>query len=64
MFEVIDAECVACNLCVNVCPVEGCITMEELAEDTLDARTGLRVSSAHADWTDHPNNPAAAKAAE
>ena len=28
IFEVIDAECVACNLCVNVCPVEGCITME------------------------------------
>jgi dihydropyrimidine dehydrogenase (NAD+) subunit PreA len=25
-FEVIDAECVACNLCVNVCPVENCIT--------------------------------------
>jgi dihydropyrimidine dehydrogenase (NAD+) subunit PreA len=31
VFEVIDDECVACNLCVNVCPVEGCITMEELA---------------------------------
>jgi NAD-dependent dihydropyrimidine dehydrogenase PreA subunit len=30
VFEVIDAECVACNLCVNVCPVENCITMEEL----------------------------------
>ena len=23
-------ECVACNLCVDVCPVEDCITMEEL----------------------------------
>ncbi|MEM7615135.1 MAG: NAD-dependent dihydropyrimidine dehydrogenase subunit PreA, partial [Pseudomonadota bacterium] len=26
IFEVIDEECVACNLCVNVCPVEDCIT--------------------------------------
>ena len=25
-FEVIDEECVGCNLCVNVCPVENCIT--------------------------------------
>src|SRR3546814_13044417 len=25
-FEVIDADCVGCNLCVNVCPVDGCIT--------------------------------------
>ena len=30
-FEVIDDECVGCNLCVNVCPVENCITMEPLA---------------------------------
>ena len=30
-FEVIDDECVGCNLCVNVCPVEDCITMEPLA---------------------------------
>ena len=29
-FEVIDEECVGCNLCVNVCPVEDCITMEPL----------------------------------
>ena len=26
-FEVQDNECGACNLCVDVCPVEGCITM-------------------------------------
>ncbi|MBM3521228.1 MAG: NAD-dependent dihydropyrimidine dehydrogenase subunit PreA, partial [Alphaproteobacteria bacterium] len=26
-FEVMDNECVACNLCVEVCPVESCITM-------------------------------------
>ena len=30
VFEVMDDECVACNLCVNVCPVEDCITMVEL----------------------------------
>ncbi|MDF1585051.1 NAD-dependent dihydropyrimidine dehydrogenase subunit PreA [Marinimicrococcus flavescens] len=26
-YEVIDAECVGCNLCSHACPVEGCITM-------------------------------------
>ncbi len=39
-FEVIEEECVGCNLCVNVCPVENCITMEPLAAGTLDQRTG------------------------
>jgi dihydropyrimidine dehydrogenase (NAD+) subunit PreA len=63
VFEVIDAECVACNLCVNVCPVEACITMERLAPGTVDARTGRVVEAAHGDWTTHPNNPMA-KAAE
>lgn len=28
VFTVKDDECVACNLCVNVCPVEACITLE------------------------------------
>ena len=27
VFEVKDDKCVACNLCVNICPVEGCISM-------------------------------------
>jgi len=44
-FEVVDAECVGCNLCMHVCPVENCITMER-----VDDRP-------HADWTTHPNNP-------
>ncbi|MBK5928319.1 NAD-dependent dihydropyrimidine dehydrogenase subunit PreA [Rhodobaculum claviforme] len=57
VFEVIDAECVACNLCVDVCPVEDCITMERLAPGTLDPRTGQVVGDGHADWTTHPNNP-------
>ena len=56
-FEVIDAECVACNLCVNVCPVENCITMERLDAGTTDPRTGRTVEAQPADWTTHPNNP-------
>ena len=60
-FEVIDAECVACNLCVNVCPVEQCITMEELPMGATDERTGNPVEE-YANWTTHPNNPAATAA--
>jgi len=58
-FEVIDAECVACNLCVDVCPVESCITMRELQPGEVDARTGKVVEEEYANWTTHPNNPAA-----
>jgi dihydropyrimidine dehydrogenase (NAD+) subunit PreA len=64
VFEVNDAECVACNLCVNVCPVDNCITMERLPAGAVDARTGRSVSDDHADWTTHPNNPARKVAAE
>jgi dihydropyrimidine dehydrogenase (NAD+) subunit PreA len=56
-FEVIEEECVGCNLCVNVCPVENCITMEPLAAGTLDKRTGEVVKPHYANWTSHPNNP-------
>ena len=56
-FEVIDEECVGCNLCVSVCPVEDCITMEKLAPGKLDERTGNKVSADYANWTQHPNNP-------
>lgn len=59
MFVVNDAECVGCNLCVNVCPVEDCITMEPLAAGELDERTGERVPDHYANWTTHPNNPMA-----
>ncbi|WP_341211305.1 NAD-dependent dihydropyrimidine dehydrogenase subunit PreA [uncultured Limimaricola sp.] len=59
IFEVIDAECVACNLCVDVCPVENCIDMVPMAAGSLDPRTGRVVSDTHADWTTHPNNPMA-----
>jgi dihydropyrimidine dehydrogenase (NAD+) subunit PreA len=61
-FSVIDAECVACNLCVDVCPVEDCITMVALAPGTTDPRTGKVVQKEYANWTTHPNNPAATAA--
>ncbi len=63
-FEVMEDECVGCNLCVNVCPVEGCITMEPLAAGELDKRTGRVVEPVYANWTTHPNNPMARQAAE
>ena len=56
-FEVIEEECVGCNLCVNVCPVENCITMEPLATGETDKRTGEKVSGDYGNWTEHPNNP-------
>jgi len=59
VFEVIDDECVACNLCVNVCPVENCITMERMEAGSIDPRTGKTVSDDYANWTTHPNNPSA-----
>ena len=58
-FSVIDEECVACNLCVNVCPVEGCITMEQMPNGATDPRTGKVVDDTYANWTTHPNNPSA-----
>ena len=55
-FTVKDEECVACNLCVNVCPVENCITMVEMPKGAVDPRTGRKVTD-YANWTQHPNNP-------
>ncbi len=57
VFSVIDEECVACNLCVNVCPVEGCISMVAMTPGDTDTRTGRTVSGDYANWTTHPNNP-------
>jgi len=57
-FEVRDADCVGCNLCVSVCPVEDCISMVEMTEGT-DPRTGTAISKDYANWTTHPNNPMA-----
>ena len=61
-FEVKEDECVGCNLCVNVCPVDECITMRDLPVGEVDVRTGKVVAGAHADWTTHPNNPMRATA--
>lgn len=55
VFTVKDEECVACNLCVNVCPVD-CITMRELPVGEVDLRKGTPVGE-YANWTTHPNNP-------
>ncbi len=44
-YEVIDAECVGCNLCAHVCPVDHCITMQAQAE------------AERMTWQQHPNNP-------
>jgi dihydropyrimidine dehydrogenase (NAD+) subunit PreA len=56
-FEVKEADCVGCNLCVLVCPVPECITLRTLAPGEMDLRTGLPVSGEKLDWTAHPNNP-------
>ena len=45
-YEVIDAECVGCNLCYHVCPVSGCISMVEV-DGGLPA----------VDWNHDPRNP-------
>ncbi len=57
-FEVIEEECVGCNLCVSVCPVVDCISLRQLIKGEVDKRTGLTVLDIHGDWTSHPNNPA------
>ena len=56
-FELIAEEHVACNLRFDVCPFEGCITMEELQPGDIDKRTGKVVEAEYANWTTHPNNP-------
>ncbi len=58
-FEVIDEECVGCNLCVCVCPVEDCITMEKISG--VDPRTKKPIDPDYGNWTTHPNNPMAVK---
>jgi dihydropyrimidine dehydrogenase (NAD+) subunit PreA len=56
-FEVIDSECVGCNLCVNVCPVENCIDMVQIMADA-DPHGGAPARG-YRNWTQHPNNPMA-----
>ncbi len=63
-FEVKEQDCVGCNLCVSICPVENCITMRSLKPGEIDLRTGKAVSGDYANWTTHPNNPMAIKTTE
>ena len=51
-------------MCINVCPVENCITMRNLEPGEIDKRTEQTVSDVYANWTTHPNNPSSIKAAE
>lgn len=45
-FTVIDDECVGCNLCMHVCPVKDCITMEAVDTDRP-----------YITWPEDPRNP-------
>ena len=60
VFEVQNDECVACNLCALVCPVENCISLDAQEPGTIDERTGNIVEAEYANWTTHPNNPSGA----
>ena len=62
-FVVNDDECVGCNLCVLVCPVEDCISLLHKTQG-VDPRTGFDYGRPYPNWTTHPNNPGAVKAAE
>lgn len=42
---------------LDVCPVEGCISMAEVALAEVDTRTGRVVSDGNSNWTTPPNNP-------
>jgi dihydropyrimidine dehydrogenase (NAD+) subunit PreA len=55
-FEVKDEECVGCNLCASICPVEGCISMIPMTSGT-DPRTGEAIKQEAENWTTHKNNP-------
>jgi dihydropyrimidine dehydrogenase (NAD+) subunit PreA len=62
-FVVKDEECVGCNLCAEVCPIDDCITMVPMTEG-VDPRTGEKINPMPRTWVTHPNNPLAKQAAE
>lgn len=45
-YEVVDAECVGCNLCQHVCPVDDCITMVPVPTE-----------APYLTWKNHPRHP-------
>ncbi len=47
VYTVVDADCVGCNLCMHVCPVDGCITMEQVDN-----------GKPYMTWLQDPRNPA------
>ncbi|MGD9538860.1 MAG: NAD-dependent dihydropyrimidine dehydrogenase subunit PreA [Alphaproteobacteria bacterium] len=51
-YQVIEEECVGCNLCMHVCPVDGCITMKRVDRNLP-----------HIGWVDDPRNPLRRQAA-
>jgi dihydropyrimidine dehydrogenase (NAD+) subunit PreA len=61
-FDVLEEECVGCNLCASICPVENCISLRSLQPGEVDKRTGKVVTDVYANWTTHPNNPMARSA--
>ncbi|WP_354692733.1 NAD-dependent dihydropyrimidine dehydrogenase subunit PreA [Phytobacter sp. RSE-02] len=61
-FEVREEDCVGCNLCASICPVENCISLRSLQPGEVDKRTGKVVTDQYANWTTHPNNPMTATA--
>jgi dihydropyrimidine dehydrogenase (NAD+) subunit PreA len=63
-YEVIDEECVGCNLCASLCPVENCIEMVPLAVGDVDVRTGRTIIEEPLPWDRHPANPMGRVAAE
>jgi dihydropyrimidine dehydrogenase (NAD+) subunit PreA len=52
-YEVIEAECVGCNLCYHACPVDQCITM-----------VPVRKNVPYLTWKNHPCHPDNLHAAE
>jgi dihydropyrimidine dehydrogenase (NAD+) subunit PreA len=51
-YEVKPEECVGCNLCMHVCPVEDCITMREVEN-----------GRPYMTWAEDPRNPQGVKVA-
>jgi dihydropyrimidine dehydrogenase (NAD+) subunit PreA len=45
-YEIIEEDCVGCNLCAHVCPVDTCISMVSVATD-----------QPYRTWKEHENNP-------